>query len=79
MAVFTHTFFSVLHYGEWLYVGGLLVTGHDFCFTSFSSSNLKALSPLHTLPFNRDMYSVYHVFILKCLFRGLSRLSTNLS
>ena len=33
MAVITHTFFSVLHYGDWLYVGGLLVTGHDFCFT----------------------------------------------
>ena len=30
MAVITHTFFSVLHYGDWLYVGGLLVTGHDF-------------------------------------------------
>ena len=41
-----HTFFSVLHYGDWLYVGGLLVTGHEFCFTSLSSSNLKALSPL---------------------------------
>ena len=27
MAVITHTFFSVLHYGNWLYVGGLLVTG----------------------------------------------------
>ena len=74
MAVITHIFFSVLHYGDWLYVNGLLVTGHDFCFTSLSSSNLNALS-------NRDMYrlSVYHVFILKCLFRGLSRLSTNLS
>ena len=22
MAVITHTFFSVLHYGDWLYVGG---------------------------------------------------------
>ena len=64
MTVITHTFFSVLHYGDWLYVGGLLVTGHDFCFTSLSSSNLKALpSPL---PFNRDMHSVYHLFILKC-------------
>ena len=63
MAVITHAFFSVLHYGEWLYmyVGGLLVTGHEFCFTSFSSSNLKALSP--PLPFNHDMYSVYHLFI----------------
>ena len=30
MAVITHTFFSVLHYGDWLYVGGLLVTGHVF-------------------------------------------------
>ena len=77
MAVITHIFFSVLHHGEWLYVGGLLVTGHDICFTSLSSSNLKALSP--PLPFNRDMYSVYHVFILKYFSRGLSRLSTNLS
>ena len=32
MAVITHTFFSVLHYGDWLYVCGLLVTGHDFLF-----------------------------------------------
>ena len=61
MAVITHTFFSVLHYGDWLYLGGLLVTGHDFCFSSLSSSNLNALS-------NRDMYSVQHVFILKCYF-----------
>ena len=76
MAVITHTFFSVLHYGDWLYVGGLLVTGHDFCFTALSSSNLKALPPF---PFNGDMYSVYHVVMLTCLFRGLSRLSTNLS
>ena len=60
--------------------GGLLVTGHDFCFTSLSSSNLKALSPFFFFsPFNRDIYSAYHVFILKCLFLGLSRLSTNLS
>ena len=68
--------FSVLQYRDWLYVGGLLVTGHDFCLTSLSSSNIKALSPF---PFNRDIYSVFHVFILKCLFRGLNRLSTNLS
>ena len=67
----------MLHYADWLYVGGLLVTGHEFCFTSLSSSSLKALPP--PFPFNRDMYSVYHIFILKCLFRGLSRLSTNLS
>ena len=54
-----------------------------FVFTSLSSSNLKALSPFFYFPpFNRDMYSVYHVVILKCLFLGLlglSRLSTNLS
>ena len=29
-------------------------------------------------PFYRDMYSVYYVFILNCLFLCLSRLSTNL-
>ena len=31
-------------------------------FTSLSFSNLNTLPPF---PFNRDMYSVYHVFILK--------------
>ena len=30
MAVITHTFFSVLHYGDWLYVCGLLVTAMIF-------------------------------------------------
>ena len=44
MELITHTFFSELHYCDWL-SGGLLFTGHDFCFTSLSSSNLKALSP----------------------------------
>ena len=42
-------------------------------------SHLPFLKALPPLPFNCDLYSVYHVFTLKCLFRGLSRLSTNLS
>ena len=72
----------MLHYGGWL-SSGLLVNGHDFFFTSLSSSNLKALSSFFSFsPFNCDMYSVYQVIILKCLFLGLlglCRLSTNLS
>ena len=54
-----------------------------FCFTSLSSSNLKALSSFFSFsPLNLDMYSVYLIVILNCLFLGilgLSRLSTNLS
>ena len=76
MAVITHTFFSVLQYRDWLYVGGFSLLAMIFCLTSLSFSKIKALSPF---PFNRDIYSVFHVFILKCLFRGLNRLSTNLS
>ena len=56
---------------------------HDFCFTSLSSSNLKALSPFFPFfsfsPLNCDMYNVYHILIVQKLFLDLSRLLTNVS
>ena len=75
MAVITHTFFSVLHYWDWLYFGGCSLLTMIFVLLYCH----LATSKLCPFPFNRDMYSVYHVFIFKCFFRGLSRLSTNLS
>ena len=71
MELITHTFYSVLHCGDWL-TGGLSVNDYEFCFISLSSSNLNALSPFSFPPLNSDMYNVYHV--LKCIFLDLSRL-----